>query len=182
MSKLIENLHEDHKNIARLLQLLKDQLSHLQAGEFTDFPLLADIMHYFANYPDRHHHPCEDIIFEVLSEKDESAKYAIDRILDEHKKMLNASNRLYDEFNQLQGNAIFSREKLVNELGDYIEKYYQHMNKEENELLPLAEKVLSENDWAAISDKIGVQEDPLFGETLDKEYESLYRSIMSTAE
>ena len=181
MTTLIKRLSEDHRNIARLLELLKAQVESLQTGEFTDFSLVTDIMHYFAHYPDRHHHPCEDVIFEVLAKKDASAKYAVDRILDEHGKMQRASNKLYDEFKQLQGNAIFSREKLVNGLNDYIAKYYQHMNKEEGELLPLAEKSFTESDWTAISKKISIQPDPLFGKTLDKEYETLYRSIMAMA-
>lgn len=181
MSIVIEKLNNDHKNIAKLLNLLEEQVSHLEAGEFTDFPLIADIMHYFANYPDIHHHPYEDLIFDTLKTKDDSTAESIRKINNEHAQMAQASNRLFDEVNQLQGNAVFSRDELVQEFKNYISRFYEHMRTEENELFPKADRALSEEDWHSINAKINLDDDPLFGDILDQQYKNLYTSILAVA-
>ena len=181
MSTLIEKLHDDHKNIARLLHLLEEQISQLEAGEYTDFPLISNIMHYFANYPDIHHHPYEDFIFDVLKTKDKSTAESINSIHDEHKKMAETSAKLFDQVTQLQGNAVFPRDELVQDFKDYIANYYAHMNKEEDDLLPRADSTLNEEDWTNISSELDMDDDPVFGNIVDKQYAGLYKAILAAA-
>ena len=175
----IEKLHEDHENIATLLGLLKVQLTHLEKGEYVDMQILSDIMHYFTNYPDVHHHPHEEVIFDALKKKEINVADVIDEINSEHEQMAAESAEILDEVIQIQGNAIFSREEIVNRLSNYISIYYSHMTKEEDELFPLAKKILDESDWQEINKEILIEDDPLFGEILDNEYNGLYKIILA---
>lgn len=179
MSIVMEKLHTDHKNIASLLRLLQQQVDQLKAGEFTDFPLMADIMHYFVHYPELHHHRYEELIFDILKQKNAADPDTIRQICDEHVQMAKVSDELHREAQQLQGNAVFSRDELVKQFNDYIEMYYTHMRVEENDLLSHATTALSEQEWKNINTEVKLDDDPLYGSILNKQYENLYHSIMA---
>ena len=179
MTNVIDSLHEDHKNISRLLSLLEKQVDHFAAGEYADYQIITDIMHYFVNYPDVYHHPHEDIVFAALKSKNINAADEIDEITAEHQKMADESVTIYDAIKHIQGNAILSREEIVSRLRNYIAEYHSHIDKEEDELFALANSTLEDEDWQAINTEIGDTDDPLFGKIRDREYQELYKMILS---
>jgi len=61
MSSVIEVLLEEHKNIARLLNAMENQLEKLATANDPDLDLLQSIANYFCDYPDHCHHPKEII-------------------------------------------------------------------------------------------------------------------------
>lgn len=179
MAKVIDTLQLDHKNIYRLLGLLEKQVDHIAAGEYADFQIIADIMHYFVNYPDVYHHPHEDILFNAIKKKNINAADLIDEIVTDHQVMAEESSTIYDEMKQLQGDAIFSRDEIVQRLRDYIAHYHAHIEKEETGLFAVAKNTLKDDDWREIDNEIGNTDDPLFGKIRDQEYQELYKLILS---
>jgi len=179
VARVVDKLLQDHKNIITLLALLEKQVQHLVAGEYVDFHILSDIMHYFVNQPDVYHHPHEDIIFAVLKRKDINVADLIDEISIEHDLMAKASANINDELKLIQGNAILSRQELVRHLKDFIKRYYDHITKEEKGLFALANSSLDAADWRGVENEIEHNEDPLFGNTLRDEYQALYKAILS---
>lgn len=182
MHQIINQLHLDHQNISILLKLLKKQIDHLETGEYTDMELVSDILHYFMNYPAVHHHPPEDIIFAALKRKDLSFSDEIDEIYSEHEILEEESSRLMDKITQIQGEAIYSREEIVQELNEYVSIYNKHMDREDSELIPAVEKSLADNDWKSIESEMNIKADPLFGKIIDDQYNNLYKLILSSAE
>jgi hemerythrin-like domain-containing protein len=63
MANEIMRLREEHVHFRKLLDLLEKQLNFFHVGETPDYSLLTDVLHYMINYPDRFHHPTEDVIF-----------------------------------------------------------------------------------------------------------------------
>jgi hemerythrin-like domain-containing protein len=181
MPKAIDRIQSDHRNAAALLSLMEQETVKMEAGEHTDFRLLTDIMHYFANYPDVYHHPLEDRIFDVLCVKDPDRAADVERIRAEHATMARASEALYDLMTQLQGNAVFTRDEVVGELRKYTGCYRRHMQVEEDVLLPAAAAALDAADWAAIEKDSAADEDPLFGKAINDQYRTLYRVILAEA-
>ena len=179
MAKIIDVLLQDHKNIFSLLTLLEKQVKHFVAGEYADYQILTDIMRYFVNQPDVHHHPGEDIIFSALKRKNINVADLIDEITTEHEVMTAASATIYDEIKQIQGNAIFSRVEIIRRLTDFISQYHAHIDKEERELFALARTTLDDADWDRIDAEISLNDDPLFGKILDGEYRELYKVILA---
>ena len=179
MPEIINQLQIDHQNINRLLNLLEEQTAHLEAGEYTDLQLIADVMHYFVNYPDIQHHPREDLIFSSIKDKASDFDDLIKEIYREHKTMAEDSIKIQEEISQMQGNAIISREKIVNDLKNYINTYYSHIEKEETKLFSLARNILTDEDWKEIDDKMQFVDDPLFGKILNDQYASLYKVILA---
>ncbi len=62
---LLERLHRDHINLARLLDLLERELNEFYAGRESDFDLKVEMLEYIECYAELIHHPTEDRIFEA---------------------------------------------------------------------------------------------------------------------
>jgi hemerythrin-like domain-containing protein len=63
----------------------------------------------------------------------------------------------------------------------YVDFHRRHMRQEEQVVLPLAERVLTEEDWREIDAAFAGNADPLIGTDVEKDFERLYRRIVSIA-
>ena len=61
----------------------------------------------------------------------------------------------------------------------YADFYLDHMGLEEKEILPLAEKVLTDEDWQVIDEAFSANRDPLTGHPAQPEYEALFSRIVN---
>jgi hemerythrin-like domain-containing protein len=64
-------------------------------------------------------------------------------------------------------------------VGQYVDFYLDHMAMEEREILPLAERVLSDADWRELDEAFALNRDPLTGHTPDHEYNALFTRIVN---
>jgi hemerythrin-like domain-containing protein len=62
----------------------------------------------------------------------------------------------------------------------YADFHWKHMRKEEVELLPLAEKHLTEDDWRAIDRAFQANEDPL-AKIEERDFQNLFSRIANLA-
>jgi hemerythrin-like domain-containing protein len=63
----------------------------------------------------------------------------------------------------------------------YADFHWEHMRREENEVLPLAAKHLKPVDWDAIDAAFLGHADPLVGESSGEDYRALFRKIVNLA-
>ena len=73
MSKIIEILLEEHRNIEKLLLVLEQELEVFDRSEAPDYEILQAVIEYFQDYPESCHHPKEDMVFEKLKMRDPAA-------------------------------------------------------------------------------------------------------------
>ena len=62
----------------------------------------------------------------------------------------------------------------------FVAFYLEHMHIEDAEILPLAEAVLSADDWAELDAAFLLNRDPLAGHEAEDEYQPLFKKILST--
>ena len=74
-----------------------------------------------------------------------------------------------------------SREELDRRGRDYLNAMNSHMDVEEGEVFPLAEKLLDDRDWSAVEDAMGRREDPLFGTLVEARYADLFEYLKRSA-
>lgn len=178
---VIDRILQDHRNSEQLLALVERETAQLEKGEFANMPLLADIMHYFVNYPDLYHHPLEDQLFAVMKKKSPAIAAKVDQVYSEHVQMGEAAEGLLERTTEMQGNAMTPREKVIGEFRDYVTLYRNHIRREEQELLPVAGRTLDVNDWGSLEKRFATSTDPLFGQMLQRQYQTLYEVIMAEA-
>ena len=177
MSQVIEALERDHVNIARLLELLESEILAIGVGKTPDYPLLQDIMCYMTQYPDRFHHPKEDLVFAQILKREPGAHADVDALLQEHISIGLAGQNFDRMLRTSKIDSVDLRDGLRIAGSAYIRALREHMRKEEKKLFELAKAVFTNEDWQAIDEAIDAIEDPLFGTVIAKGYERLYGLI-----
>ena len=182
MSNQVNRWKAEHIEFIRLLGILKSQIGLFHEQAEANYELMLDIIYYLTQYPDRFHHPREDIAFGKLVERDASARLRVRELLGEHKVIASSGKRLVEQLNGILVGAILQRESVEVDAATYIVYYRQHMAREEADLFPRLEDVLSSANWKAVDDAITAEADPLFGGEIGQRYQQLHRQILIAAE
>ncbi len=174
---VIAALDRDHANIARLLELLESEILAIEVGKTPDYALLQDIMRYLNEYPDRFHHPQENLIFAQLVKRDPDTRDAVGRLVAEHIDISVAGQNFTILIRTSNVDSVSVRERLRISGLAYIRALREHMLTEEKNMFPLAMAILTKEDWQIIEKRIDAIDDPLFDTEIAEGYERLYRLI-----
>jgi hemerythrin-like domain-containing protein len=178
MSNQIKRWKAEHADFVRLLSILNSQIRLFHDEAEPNYELMLDIVYYLTHFPDRFHHPKEDIAFGKLAQRDPSIQIRVRELLGEHRVIAAAGKRLVEQLNSILAGAILEREAVEVNAATYVAYYRQHMAREETDLFPRVEGFLSNADWKAVSDAIPLEADPLFGRKVGQRYQQLHQQIL----
>ena len=181
MSEVMTRLREEHRNIAKLLTALECQLAIVDAAEQPDYDVLAAIAAYFVGFPDRCHHPKEDLIYGVLRSRDPVLAAEVGDLEEEHRGLAELTRSLAELIERALAEEPVGRDQVRDLTRDFIRRYRHHIAREELHVFPAARQVLSDRDWAEIDGKLGDRDDPLFGEVVADYFHALRDDIDSLA-
>jgi len=178
MPKILDDLRQDHRNFARLWDLLGRELKTFRDGGQPDYGLVESILDYCLNYPDLCHHPKEDKVFEKLSDCDPATAKVIGDLKKEHEKLSSLTWRFSTAVSNVLEDDQLPREWFLDVANDFLGFSRNHMQMEEVLFFPAAQKCLKPEDWAELEDSLENVSDPLFGEDKQEKYKTLYQDIM----
>lgn len=166
----------------RLLAVLDQQVEVLRRTDRADVGTIRAIVDYMTRYPDRHHHPKENLILAKI----EAANPSIADITTDLRRAHGLLARKGQELlAQLPGSARLSRQAqsghLRPMLADYIVLMRRHMHYEESIVFDEAERLLRDADWQEIDAAVPPVADPIFGETTAPEYQALFNDYLNRA-
>jgi len=176
-SMFIDQLHQDHVNTSKLLVSLQKQMEAFDKGEATDFGLMQNIIDYISEYTDKVHHPKEDLIYTALENRDPGCKDLVDELHKEHKQLSSLTNDFTLTLEEIVLDSVISRESVSKQGHDFILQNRKHLEKEEKTIFPLVIKTLTNEDWDSIEPSLQAQDDPLFGQSIQEKYKTLYSQI-----
>lgn len=150
MTLAIDIIKDEHKSMGAVLKGLQAHLEAVREGrDKPDYPLFQAMFDYIETIPDRVHHPKEDeTLFRLLRLRTQEADVILDELEGQHQVCANllASVRRAMGAGRESGDlTAFARS-----LDTYAEFLWEHMRKEEEIVLPLAERHLTSQDWEAI--------------------------------
>jgi hemerythrin-like domain-containing protein len=177
MTNTIAVWHAEHVNFARLLDILEGQLDRFHTGEGPNYELMLDIMFYMTHYSDLLHHPREDLAFARIKERDATAADLVDDLVRQHAQIKAWGEELHTELDGVVNGSILTREEVEVPGRKYIANLRNHIRAEETKVLPLAARLLREDDWAWIDVTIAHVDDPLFGGGAVQRYAALRNEI-----
>ncbi|MCP4329699.1 MAG: hemerythrin domain-containing protein [Alphaproteobacteria bacterium] len=178
MAETLRMLREEHANLWQLLNLIDAQLDAFDRNESVDYELLHLVLQYCQSFPDRFHHPKEDLILERLRERAPAVAASFETLENEHKLLAEETNRFADRVEQVVQDSQVPRTQLT-ELGRaFVTSYRRHMKFEEDVFFPAAEKHLEDGDWTRVDAHLHEPADPLFGDQAVETYRRL-RDIIS---
>jgi hemerythrin-like domain-containing protein len=144
-----------------------------------DFRAFHAMIHYIDAFPERLHHPKEDqLLFSVLWEKSPESRPLVEKLRDEHVEGARLVRALERSVREFEASGPQGAEAFAAAVKAYADFHWAHMTCEEKELLPLAERVLSEKDWAAVEKAFAQNEDPI-ADLREQDFDALYTRILS---
>lgn len=180
----LDEVHQDHRNMALMLELLRSDVEALREGadDTVDLERLTDIVDYFAHYPDRIHHPREETMFEVFRKHHKPSPELADALRlvhAEHASISELTQTTAELLNAATHDTLVSRAELVEHLDDFIEKQLAHLDLEEGLIFPELGEKMTAQQWHEVR-HLGPQgRDPVFGGQCEEAYETLYRRLES---
>ena len=182
MQRAIRIINDEHRSISAVLSALKSlaQMA-LDAKLRPDFTVFRAMIFYIDAFPERMHHPKEDQhLFARVLEREPQARALVERLKAEHvagaKLVRNLERTLLEFEESWPGGA----QKFAAAVENYSQFHWKHMGAEENELLPLAQQVLTDADWSAIETAFAGNEDPI-ADLREKDFTTLYQRIVNLA-
>ena len=182
MTDVLDAIHEDHANMAKMLNALERQLAVFDAGETPDYDIVRGVVDYCLDYPDLYHHPKEDLVFERLKAVDPAAAAEVGDLPGEHAELAALTRRLKAAVNAVLGDLEVPRGRFDETLRAFLDTTRRHMNMEERAFLPAARRALSAADLAEIDARLSQPDDPLFGAPSEARFAALRQDILDWAE
>ena len=179
MHEIIRTLRDDHANMDKLLRVLDAQLAEFRRGGAPDYDLMLAIMDYMLEYPAQVHHPKENLVYARLAARDSSRADLVDSLLAEHVEV----DRIDREFAEALRNVAYAeaempRAAFEKRAENYLAAQRRHIERENAEAFPLAERLLEDSDWRAIDAELAA-EDPLFGREVADRYKDLAARLLA---
>ncbi|WP_438438654.1 hemerythrin domain-containing protein [Hydrogenophilus thermoluteolus] len=177
-------IEDEHQALAAVLHALRFLLDEIGAGRIEpDFRLLRAMLYYLTEYPERRHHPNEDrYLFARLKEKTSEADAVIARLEKEHAAAEQRIAELEAALHAFASHEPGGFDRFRDVFDRYAHFYRQHMMTEEREVLPIAERHFTPEDWAWVAE--GWRQggsDPMVGTTTRYEWQAIFDKLVRHA-
>ena len=181
--KVLKIVHEEHQALGAMLQTLRILGSRLRAdARAADFELVRAILFYIDEFPEKRHHANEsNLLFPRLRERSPQAAAVLDRLDEEHARSRASVRELEHLLLAFEQMGESRHQAFSDALDHFIEFYAHHMQVEEKEVLPLADSLLTEDDWVMVNAAFEEHRDPLTGHKPSEEYQALFEKILERA-
>jgi len=178
MTDILAVLRQDHANMARLLDALDRQIAVSAAGRAIDLDIVGAIADYVLEYPDRFHHPVEDMVLDALRQRDAAAAKPLEGLEREHQRIGNLSREFHAAVGALRADEPARREDFLKTARAFVAAMRDHVAREDNDLFSAAEATLTADDLEALAGRLPGLDDPLFGAADRASYLRLRQDIL----
>jgi hemerythrin-like domain-containing protein len=179
MAELVAQWHAEHVRFSQLLDFLDEEVAELHEGEDPDLGVMCDIVSYLSEYGDRYHHPREDVAFARMVMRDPALRIPVNRLLQEHRAIAVAGEQLVTLLKEAMAGDVVLRSSIEASAALYLNYYRHHLATEERQIVPMAARLLTAQDWGVVARATSSGSDPLSGESRSKAYQAL-RELMTT--
>lgn len=137
-------LTEEHRLILRMIDLVERNTRLLEEGRFADWDFYLDAVDFIRHYADRFHHAKEeDVLFRELVRNGMPAKSSpVEAMLMAHDEGRAFVRGMEEAARRAQGGDASAAVAVAENARGYAALLRDHIDKEDNILYPLAERVL----------------------------------------
>lgn len=182
MQKAIGIIYDEHRSISAVLSGLKSLAQMARDGTLRpDFNVFRAMIYYIDAFPERMHHPKEDAhLFARLLERDPGARDLVGSLKAEHVTGAQLVRDLEQALLEFEETWPRGTEKFAAAVDAYSLFHWNHMRREEQDLIPRAEKALTADDWREIEAAFAGNNDPI-ADLREKDFHALYQRILNLA-
>jgi hemerythrin-like domain-containing protein len=182
--RIIRNEHGVLSAVLRSIGLLLSESR--RRGMKLDYKVLRAMLFYIDEFPERVHHPKEsELLFPALRRRSSTAAKVLERLDRDHAASHQAVRDLEHQvlaLEMMEEAAAFEvrRARFEAAAQAYVTAYLDHIRLEEVEVLPMAERVLSDGDWVELDAAFMENRDPLTCRDGEDEFRPLFKRILMT--
>jgi hemerythrin-like domain-containing protein len=173
-------IEDEHRTLAAVLHGLRFLVDEIRNGRMKpDFELFRAMVYYVDAYPERLHHPKEeDFLFRCLRARTSEADTLLDELKSDHAAGEGAIRNLEKKLLAYEFGNRF--DAFAAAADAYVAAYFVHMGKEEKQVLPLALKWLTAEDWHEVGAAFAANRDPA-SDPDEPSFRALFSRIVNLA-
>ncbi|HSD99616.1 MAG TPA: hemerythrin domain-containing protein [Burkholderiales bacterium] len=183
MAKTLDIIRDEHRSIAAILHGMEYLVDRVRARKAKINPrVFRAMIYYLDTFSERMHHPKEDrFLFSALRNRGGEAATAVADLEREHAAGGSALRRLEQCLVRYEEGGDREFQAFADAVAKFIREYRDHMHKEESIVFPMAERMLSAQDWQAIDRAFAENRDPLAADRDTRDFEKLFDRIVNLA-
>ncbi len=182
MQRILSQIASEHARMRRVLMLVDDLCGNLEAtDQKPDSALFTTLFDYIDLYMRTHNPKEQRYLFRAVRARNPEAAALLDDLESQHREEPEAVARLRPLLSECGDGSPAARQALIEALGAFCQLLQRDMLKEETELLPMAEKCLTAEDWDVVERGYRLFDrllDPVKGETFESEVEQLHSRLI----
>lgn len=180
MSRPLAQLYEEHSSLTAVLHAMSALVREVREHDkFIDPKVFRAILYYLDVFPEREHHRKEEaILFPRIRLRTHDADGILDQLACEHEAGEHAIRELEQAFVRYEEHGDSEFAAFAAAVDSYVQRYREHMRKEERDVMPLAQRVLTPQDWADIEAAFATHRDPLSGASPETRHDQLFSRIV----
>ena len=183
MAKTMDIIRDEHRSIAAILHGMEYLVDRIRMRKAKIDPrVFRAMIYYLDTFSERMHHPKEDrFLFSALRNRGGDAAAAVADLEREHAAGGNALRRLEQCLVRYEEGGDREFQAFAEAVAKFVREYRNHMHKEESIVFPMAERLLSAQDWQAIDRAFAENRDPLAADRDNRDFEKLFERIVNLA-
>ena len=160
--RVVETIQQEHRVLGHVVEILQRTVQEIAAEHVEpDFNLLAAILYYIDDFPERMHHPKEDEhLFKALRAHSSEFNAELDELQQEHGLDAKLVRELHAALVHCVAGAYGSHQTFLARVNAYATMLKEHMRKEERLLLKAVD-ALTDSQWQDVLSAFASNEDPL---------------------
>lgn len=159
----LQRIVTEHRTIAAMMDAMEAEIIELEAKGAFDIDLVRLILSYMAEYPDRFHHPKEELLFAAAAAKRPAFADLAATIHEEHEDLPGTTAALQVTLDVIVIGQSMPLDDVLGALKSYVMRQRAHMAAEKDHLFPALLEILGADDWTVAEAQAAAIEDPLAG-------------------
>jgi hemerythrin-like domain-containing protein len=179
MTAPLTALYDEHRSIAAVLSAMEALVRKARRpGVRIDPKIFRAMLYYLDVFPEREHHPKEEsVLFAYIRRRTRDGDAVLDELGREHESGGRVIRELEQAFVRYEEGGQREFEPFAAAVERFVGHYRAHMDKEEREIMPLAQRVLTAQDWLEVEAAFASHRDPLSGASPGTAHDALFTRI-----
>lgn len=183
MKTALNIIRSEHRALSAVihgLQYLVEQVH--KGGPTPDLKVFRAMLHYIDAFPERLHHPKEDrYLFAKIMLRYPEGSSIISGLEAQHVHGAQLIRELERALLAWEEEGAPAFPSFAHQVREFSEFHWKHMREEEDVVLPLAERVLLDEDWKEIDAAFEDNKDPLISKVVQEDFDKLFSHIVNIA-
>jgi hemerythrin-like domain-containing protein len=183
MKTALDIIRSEHRALAAVIHGLQYLVEQVRKGGPTpDLKVFRAMIHYIDAFPERLHHPKEDrYLFAKIQQRYPEGNAIIFGLEAQHVHGAQLIRELERALLAWEEEGATAFPDFAHQVREFSEFHWRHMREEEDVVLPLAERVLLDEDWKEIDAAFEGNKDPLIGKDVQEDFDKLFSHIVNIA-